>query len=352
MDYVRNAFAEFGLPAIAAVSAPSVDLMTDVAADNTGATQGVALPSQSGLPGSELLFSVPFGMEAQEYGAYIFEGGGDAVVQAAFANYAGTDANFGNVIAFPIRVTPGEAGGWWKEPISEKMLDEGKYISGDQLKLRLFGIGQTIMNKVFPNVDTPAATPGTPFLQDFKDGVFNAGEYGQPHLDAFSGLFPNSDYGTETVALPESIIAAGAKHYYMNSFWQPGTVIDLFLNKTWYDALSAGDKLKVKIACMYSCMSNLALELGANARIMSQFKDLGGVIHRRWPFDVLQRLSAASPEVMKENAEADGTGTYQIILDGLQAYAKENQIMWSHVETPRAERWGAGWIGWESDVTI
>jgi len=340
-------------PAVDTVSAAVTDgsAAANVSADTAGTTIGYGLAVQSGVPGSSLMFGTSFGMDPREYAGWWYKGGGEAAMAAAIAAQGTSD-----IIARLGALRSGESGGWWKEPITFKMMDEGKYSDGTPLRLRLFGDAQAIMNRAFPNVVTPGATAGTSPLDDFKGGNFNALEFGMPELDAYSGLFPsNVDDGggaLDEVKLAGSIIEAGAKHYYISSFWQPVSVHDFWLNKTWYDALSADDKLRIDTACMRNALNNFALAHYHQGFLINQFKALGVTIHVGWPHDVLEHLRMATEEIYEEAEVADGTGAFAIIQDSMKAYVKDEQVRTKYYQGDLSRRWGSGFDLWRSNTSL
>lgn len=340
MDPLFDALAATGV-----LGADTMALKLDAtAADNvqSGAEDyGYGPAYQSGWDQGGALHGLPFGLEAPELAAWYLQAGGRALQVAQMVAQAPSIT----MQPFLVGLRTAEAGGWWKEAISLKMLEEGKYSDGTQIRLRLFGTGAAVMNKAFENVDTPAATPAVSPLDDFKAGHFNALEYGDPELDE-GGLFPNYP------AVVDSVIAAGASNYYLSAWWQPATTFEFWVNATKWAALTADQQAAVEVCCRASLLSQMTLSMNIGDRV-KVFQDLGVTVHREWPHDVLTKLRTAAAEVIDENADSDHasySAEYEAWLNSIKTFVKANQIRWNESNPSRPSRWK--WAGWESDVTL
>ncbi len=342
-----------GNPAVDTVTTIVQDAaaLANVSGDTTGKTIGFALAGQSGVPGAGQNFGTAFGMGIGGYSGWWYSGGGEAVMAAAVAAQGVSD-----IIVRLGGLRSGEAGGWWKEPITHEKLVRGKYATGDQINLRLFGDAQKIMNRAYPNVVTPAASAGVSALNDWIGGTFNALEFGQPENDAFSGLFPtnvdDSGGALDEVKLAGSIIENGAKVYYLSAWWQPTFVTDYWFNKTWYDALSADDKLRIDTACIKSAMINQGLSNFHQGFMVNQFKALGVSVQASWPADVLNHLRSATEEIYEEEEAADGTGAYTLLQDSKKVFVKDEQVWLNHYPGDIAARWRAGFDLWRTNTPL
>jgi hypothetical protein len=293
----------------------------------------------SGLPGSILLYTHAMGMEVDEWVSWFFKGYpglGAALDAAAVAGgpYTGidtgealtdkllTDADPTNPYFLPVLTRHAEGAGWFKEAVTLKKFEDGKWADGTQINLRQFGEGGPAVDKAFPNVLTPPPTTGISFLQDVKDGVFNGGEYNEPFGDAaqINGLFPNWPSGAA------GIIDAGLSHYYMSGWHTPSRCRNFWINRTIWTGLTADQKNMYRYAARASCLENMAISASGQDAIVANFQALGAVIHRHLPRDVVLRLRDAITEVQDENAAGDGTGAYHALVLHQREFARNNHV--------------------------
>ncbi|MHC4864663.1 MAG: type 2 periplasmic-binding domain-containing protein [Planctomycetota bacterium] len=288
------------------------------------------------LNGDNLIFGVPFMFEPHEFASWYLNGG--RAVQVAELATAGI-----GLVPYAIALRAGESGGWFKEPVTLKMMETGKYSTGEDVKYRGFGEGTDLIDAVFPAVSTPGSTPAKSNLQDFKDGVFTALEFGEPPNDASvnGGLFPNWP------SVADSIIAAGAKHYYISSWFNPYRVRELWINKAYHDALSADDQSKIEICARAAMMSNIANSMQGRDAIIKQFQALGATIHYSLPYDVVSRLREAAAAMFEAKAAAS---SYGAIYNNMKAFAKANQVSWNNMTPERKDRFK--WAGWGPDLSV
>ena len=303
------------------------------------------------VPGLRLLFGLPFGFEPAEYASWYYEGGGRDLMKSLLAT-AGVD-----IEPFLAGLRAGESGGWFKEAITLKMLQEGVYSDGSPIRMRFFGLAGAIMTRAFPNITTPPGTVAVTPLNDFKSGNFNALEFGAPTDDVSpnlpsAGLFPNWP------ARDGSIIEAGARHYYVGGWWQPLIPQELWVNKTYFDALSADDQNRIALSAKGAALEGLQRSYGKNEpaaltsdEYIKQWQDWGVQIHQEWPEDVLEELRAATVEVINDQIAGDGGGTYVQIYDSMRLHAKANARRWARTSTDRTNRFNR-WAGWAPDVAI
>lgn len=310
---------------------PGDSTWTRVEAGTTmfGFQSGTSTP----MPGDRLLFTSPFGMEAAEYLAWWYNGGGEALVAALYAT-SGFD-----VVQFPLCCQAGEASGWWKEALTLKKLNEGLYADGAQISARFAGEAGATMGVAFPNVDAPPATPTVSFLGDVINGTYNGGEFQQPRGEAsvINGLFPNYPN------VGGSIIDAGLTHYYMDCWHSPVRVRVMWVNKTFYDGLTAAQQAMIAQTAKAASLQNLADSMAGNDVFIKQFQALGATIHERLPRDVSSRLRDAYNQVLDDAAAADdianpGVTSYSQLLTSQRNFMKANQVRWRATGSDRKMR--------------
>lgn len=326
VDPFRDALAaisggDFELSALTAPPAGTGSAFSHVTNDGSAIkfTYGLGLDAAALVPSGALLYThFGMGMEIDEWLSWWYQGG--AALFEARLVAAGVGA-----VVFPIMLRPGEASGWYREAVSLKKLNDGKWSDGTAIKWRGFLDEIPIHQAAFPNVFAGSSGVGVSFLTEVFNSVFNCGEYNEPWGDIgpVNGLFPN----WPNVA--GSIIDAGCPHYYMSSWHSACRVRMCWVNRTFYNSLSANDKIKIEVAAKNSCLSNIAYAMGTQDAIIKTFQDLGAIVHAQMPMDVLTRIRDVSGPVMEARAALDLTGSYTALLQSQQAFIRANGAKWS-----------------------
>ena len=278
-----------------------------------------------------LLFAHLFGMEVAEFCSWYYAGGGRAHLAAQVAGLTPPKDNF---YMFPINVGPGESGGWYKETVSMKKMLDGRWSDGSAIKIRLADECGPVHGLAFPNVVYGSGTPSVSFLNDVKAGLFNGGELFTPLGDAstVNGLFPSWPTSAG------SIIDAGVKHFYMQTWQTPFRGRCLFVNKTWFDLLPADQQEMLTSAAAKCHMQNVSYLLQGQDAIIKQFQTLGGVIHERLPTDYLTALRSATDEIYRRNVTADSSNLLGSTMAHQRDFIRKNRVRWQSGNLDRAWR--------------
>ncbi len=144
---------------------------------------------------------LPFGMNARQHNAWMYEGGGLELTRELYAGYG--------VVNFPAGNTGAQMGGWFKKEI--RTLDD---IAG--LKMRVPGIGGQVWKRMGAE---PISLPGGEIVAAIKSGKIDAAEWTVPYDD-------------EKLGLPDV-----AGHYYFPAWWEPSTQLSILVGKKAWDAL-------------------------------------------------------------------------------------------------------------------
>ncbi|MEZ5648277.1 MAG: TRAP transporter substrate-binding protein, partial [Alphaproteobacteria bacterium] len=160
--------------------------------------------------------SVPFGLTAGEMTAWVNYGGGQEVWDELYGQFG--------IKAFQAGNTGCQALGWYRKEIKSASDYKG-------LKKRMPGLGGEVLKKLGGTVVT---VPGGEIFQALQSGTVDAAEWIGPYNDLTLGFYQV------------------AKYYYAPGFHEPGSVLELMVNKTKYDALPNDLKEIIKIACQAS----------------------------------------------------------------------------------------------------
>ncbi len=139
--------------------------------------------------------ALPFGLNAQQQNAWLYEGGGLTLLQAAYAKLF-------NAIQFPAGNTGVQMGGWFRKEINSVADLQG-------LKMRIPGLGGQVMAKLGVTVQT---LPGGEIFQALQTGAIDAAEWVGPYDEEKLGLHK------------------AAQFYYYPGWWEPGPTLEVQIN--------------------------------------------------------------------------------------------------------------------------
>jgi TRAP-type mannitol/chloroaromatic compound transport system substrate-binding protein len=269
----------------------------------------------------QIYWGLPFGMEAKDFISWLYEEhtpSEDIDPGTVGEMWSGVDiqkhfwAEF-NVVPLPFKITPGESGGWFPEEIPDDVGEfetwgdaegptwgytdgEGNYSrtpGGDidiphGFQMRLFGLGGGVLKHAFPTFGTPSPTAGDPGLGDLKSSKYNAVEF----------YLPRTDY-PKYVDVPHPNIIdfdPGAKHYYIDCWWDSYSFSNLWINKDFYDRLPEPIKKGLDRATRINMINNLAKVISGQGYWIDQIDAAGATIHPNWPASIITHLKEAAIE--------------------------------------------------------
>jgi TRAP-type mannitol/chloroaromatic compound transport system substrate-binding protein len=220
------------------------------------------------IPALAFFTAVPFGPQYGEYFAWMNQGGGKELQNELYAK--------NNLFSLDCNAIGPETSGWFRNPVES--LDELK-----GLKMRFFGLGAQVMQKLGVNTQLLAGADIYPALER---GVIDAAEYSMPSIDR--------DLGFHEVA----------KHNYFPGWHQQASAGELLMNAAKWEALSDQHKAMIETACGDSLQWSFVRSEAVQHEAMRELQDKGVTFHR-WPDDVLEALRARWQEVIAEESAAD-----------------------------------------------
>lgn len=158
--------------------------------------------------------SVPFGMTAMGSYAWIHAGGGQELWDEMYEPF--------NLKPLPLGNTGVQAGGWFRRPI--KTISDLKGI-----KMRMPGLGGKVLTRAGGVAQT---LPGQEIYMALESG----------RIDATEWIGPYHDYKREFYAV--------APYYYTGGWHEPGSVLELLINKDKWDELPQHLQYIVNLACV------------------------------------------------------------------------------------------------------
>lgn len=220
-------------------------------------------------PAAPFFTSVPFGMTAQEMNGWLHYGGGMELWRELYADF--------NLIPLAGGNTGVQMAGWFNKEINSIEDLRG-------LRMRIPGIG----GEVFQRAGGEAVTiAGGELYTSLQTGVIDATEWVGPYNDLALGLHEV------------------AKYYYYPGWHEPGSTLELIINKDAFNSLPDDLQAMVEVAARAANQDMLDEYTSRNNAALQQLLNEHQVQLRRLPDDVIRRLHQSSEEVLAELAASD-----------------------------------------------
>ena len=221
------------------------------------------------VPAMKFLHNTPFGLTAQEQNAWFAFGGGQELADQAYAEVGCKFFPFGN--------TDCQMGGWFNKEINSMSDFNG-------LKIRMGGFGGETLAAAGAEV---VSLPFGKIIPALKDGEIEAAE--------FAGPFHDMNFGFHKIA----------KYYYYPAWHEPSGAMDLFINKTKWEAQSS--QVKAVITAAAAAINNriLCYRMAYNSAALAELTGEHGVQLKQFPDELLKELALLSDKVVREQASKD-----------------------------------------------
>jgi TRAP-type mannitol/chloroaromatic compound transport system substrate-binding protein len=239
------------------------------------------------VPALTFLTLLPFGLTAQEQNAWFVFGGGQELADKIYAELGCKFFLCGN--------TGAQMGGWFKNEINS--IDDLKGI-----KMRIGGFGSAVMKSVGVElVQLPLS--GKVVAQALQEGKIDAAEMIGPAADMEAGLYKH------------------AKYYYYPAWHEPSAAMDLFINKTKWEALPNDHKavIKTATAAVNNCI--LCHNCYRNSTALSKLVNEHNVQLREYPGEMLQKFRQISDKMLQGQASKDNLT--KEVLNSIWRFQKE-----------------------------
>ncbi|MDQ3250290.1 MAG: TRAP transporter substrate-binding protein [Chloroflexota bacterium] len=248
--------------------------------------------------------ALPFGLNAQQQNAWLYDAGGLALLQKLYADKFG-------VIQFPAGNTGTQMGGWFRKEISTVADLQG-------LKMRIPGLGGQVMAKLGVTVQT---LPGGEIFQALQTGTIDAAEWVGPYDDEKLGLHQAAEF------------------YYYPGWWEPGPTLEVQINLEKWNSLpvvyqeiikTAAFEANVTMLAKYDARNNVALQ-----SLLGQ-----GVQLRPYSQEILEAAETAAFELYDELAASDADfkalfDEWKKFRDGIYAWHNINENSFSRYSTSK-----------------
>ncbi|MGY3617901.1 TRAP transporter substrate-binding protein [Bradyrhizobium sp. USDA 10063] len=211
---------------------------------------------------------LPFGLNARQQAAWLYEGGGLPLVRAFYKK--------SNVIPFPVGNVGTQMGGFYRKEINTVQDLQG-------LKIRIGGLGGTILRKLGA---VPQQLPPSDIYSALERGTIDASEWIGPYDDAKLGL------------------NKVAKFYYAPGWWEGSAGITAPVSLPAWEALPEPFRVAFETACNEQMMFMIAKYDARNPDALRRMIGEGTQL-RLFPRAVLDACYKASFETFEEIAAKD-----------------------------------------------
>ncbi len=239
------------------------DSFDEVASGNAQAYHAADYYWKGKHPGWAYFTAVPFGLTYTEINAWIRFGGGQALWDELAGNYGLKCVMAGN--------TGVQMGGWFNKEINSSDDLKG-------LKMRIPGLGGDVMAKLGAS---PVSLPGGQIYENLVSGAIDATEWVGPWNDSFMKFYE------------------AAKYYYYPGMHEPGSMLSMGMNASWWGKLKKSDQIAIEAA---AGMENDVMMSEYNAKNGSSLAKLvndHGVKLRKFNDDVYDSFGEAAEEVFE-----------------------------------------------------
>lgn len=220
-------------------------------------------------PATQFFASVPFGMNAQQMNAWLLSGGGLALWEKLYDQF--------NLVPIPCGNTGVQMGGWFNRRIDSLADVQG-------LKMRIPGLGGKVIEKAGGSAVLSA---GGEIYTNLERGVIDATEW----------IGPYHDY---TMGFPKV-----AKYYYYPGWHEPGSVLELFINKTAFQGLPKDLQAIVRSAALRANVWMLSEFEAKNIIYLQKIREEFDTQVLRFPDDVLAGFKRFAAEIIDEVTASD-----------------------------------------------
>ena len=232
--------------------------------------------------------TVPFGLTARQYNAWIYHGGGLELLRELFADF--------NVINFPGGNTGMQMGGWFRVLV-ESLSD----LNG--LKMRIPGLGGQVMNQMGVNTQV---YPSGEIYPALERGAIDAAEWVGPYDDEKLGFHEVAPY------------------YYYPGWWEPGPALTFYVNRDAWNELPSTYQKAVEVAAADANVNMLAQYDHKNPAALERLLEQGTEL-KRFPDEIMSRAREVTTQLLED--EAAQNEQYRRIYESYKK-AREDSYRW------------------------
>ncbi|EJW11733.1 TRAP transporter solute receptor [Rhodovulum sp. PH10] len=237
--------------------------------------------------------AVPFGLNARQQNAWLFQNGGNEEFNRFFKKYG--------VYGLPCGNTGTQMGGWFRKEIKTVADLQG-------LKFRIGGIAGQVVQKLGV---VPQQIAGGDIYPALEKGTIDGAEWVGPYDDEKLGFYKVAPY------------------YYYPGWWEGGPTVHAFANLEKFEALPKTYQSILINACTYANTAMLArydmLNPGALRKLIG-----GGAQLRPFSNDILEACFKATNELWGEISEKNAD--FKTFIETMQNFRNDEYFWWQVAE--------------------
>jgi TRAP-type mannitol/chloroaromatic compound transport system substrate-binding protein len=239
--------------------------------------------------------AIPFGLNTRQQNAWMYHGGGLALMREFYKDY--------NMISFPAGNTGAQMGGWFRKEIKTVADLKG-------LKFRIGGTGALPLAKLGV---VPQQIAGGDIYPALEKGTIDAAEWVGPYDDEKLGFYKI------------------AKNYYYPGWWEGSTGVDCYVNIKAWEALPKDYQAIFEAACFEANMDMTSKYDSLNPAAMKRLIG-NGVKLQPFSNEILAACYKATTETYDEIAGKNAK--FKKIYEPWKAFRAE-QVSWFAVTENR-----------------
>ncbi len=236
-------------------------------------------------PALQFFTTMPFGMNAQQMNSWIYAGGGLELWEEIYGRF--------NLIPFPAGNTSVQMAGWFNKEINTIEDFKG-------LKMRIPGLGGKVLEKAG---GTAIVCPGSEIYTNLERGVIDASEWIGPYHDYNMG-FHNI-----------------AKYYYAPGWHEPGSILDLFVNRLAFESIGPDLQEIIRTAAYrFNAWCVAEFEAKNNTYLQKIINESDAEL-RIFSDDILSKMKGFATETLEE--VADQNDDCKRVYDAYNTFKKD-----------------------------
>ena len=213
------------------------------------------------IPALQIFSSLPFHYNIDDHNEWIWNQGGFQKMNKIYNKY--------NIQSIPCGLVTSEGFGWFKNKITNIEDLQG-------LKMRFFGLGAKVMDKVGANTMLLAGGDIYPALEL---GTIDATEFAPPYIDIELGFYQV------------------AKYYYYPSWHQPFALLELMINLDSWNSISLDQQLLIVSECKNNINFGLVKQESLIPEALKKIESKGVIINVT-PKSIMPYLKSAWEEIL------------------------------------------------------
>ena len=235
--------------------------------------------------------TLPFGMNARQQNAWIYEGGGLQLMHEFFKDF--------NIISFPAGNTGTQMGGWWRKEVHTVADLKG-------VKMRIAGLGGDVLARLGV---VPQQIAGGDIYPSLERGTIDAAEWVGPYDDEKLGFFKI------------------APHYYYPGWWEACSMYSFYINTNEWAKLPKEYQAAIQAACYEANIGMMAEYDAKNPKALVSLVKQGVKLHAFSP-EIMKAAHIAAFDLYEQ--EASSNPSFRKIYEPWKAF-RQSEFLWHRV---------------------